>query len=442
LITMAAERRRADRFAAAADGTSHIHDSETQRFLAIVEQLRAVEPPAPDPGFVGDLRSRLLTAAIGELVAIPVERRPAPGRTRSVGARRRLISAAAVTCIISGSGVGVAAASESALPGDVLYPVKRGIESVELSLAASPADRGQRYVDDASTRLSEARALASTQAGDPAMPGRVVSTLADFSAEANHAATELITAYRQDDSAASIADLRTFAGASTDQLHALAHQLHGIDKTATTKIVQSSLLVAARTVTNIDGAARTACTACSSLPPLTLQDNFAALQSQVHQLQDHLVPTPTKPGAGGRPHGGPGHHGSGRPAGGHTGGHGHGAPTHLPGVSATPQPTLVPTPTLTPSPTSSSLTSSQSAPPVTSPISPSVDPTTPSVSLPSTSASLPSPTVPSTSISLPTPSVSLPTPKVSPPTTSLPLSTTPSVSLPTAGLGKGKDSSP
>ncbi len=431
---MAAERRRADRFAAAADGTSHIRDAETQQFLAIVEQLRGMDAPSPDPRFVGDLRSRLVAAASGELVAIPVERRPIPSRALQAGTRRRrLISAAAVACIVAGSGVGVAAASESALPGDVLYPVKRGLESVELSLAASPADRGQRYVDSASTRLSEAQALVSSQGNDPAMSALVVSTLTDFTAEANSAAEELITAYRRDASTASIADLRAFADSSAQRLQAL-------DKIAPTD-VQGYLLLAARTVTTIDGAARSTCATCSSLPPITLGDEFATLQQQLQHRHDQLQLTPTTPpGSKKRPHrhNGPGgHHGR------------HITPTQLPGVSPTPKSTLAPSPTITPPTVGSSVTSSLSVPPATSPISPSADPTvssvsppspsvslpSPSVSLPSPSVSLPSPSVslPSPSVSLPSPSVSLPTPKVSPPTTTVSLPD-PSVSLPTTEL--------
>ncbi|QYX78259.1 DUF5667 domain-containing protein [Streptomyces akebiae] len=54
---------------------------------------------------------------------------------------------------------GVAAASSDALPGDSLYGLKRGIEDVKLTLADDTDDRGRLYLDQASTRLSEARRL-------------------------------------------------------------------------------------------------------------------------------------------------------------------------------------------------------------------------------------------------------------------------------------------
>ncbi|MBE1599203.1 DUF5667 domain-containing protein [Streptomyces stelliscabiei] len=54
---------------------------------------------------------------------------------------------------------GVAAASSDALPGDSLYGLKRGIEDVKLTLADDTDDRGRLYLDQASTRLGEARRL-------------------------------------------------------------------------------------------------------------------------------------------------------------------------------------------------------------------------------------------------------------------------------------------
>ncbi|MFF7390039.1 DUF5667 domain-containing protein [Streptomyces scabiei] len=54
---------------------------------------------------------------------------------------------------------GVAAASSDALPGDSLYGLKRGIEDVKLTLTDDNDDRGRLYLDQASTRLGEARRL-------------------------------------------------------------------------------------------------------------------------------------------------------------------------------------------------------------------------------------------------------------------------------------------
>src|SRR6476646_8777050 len=61
--------------------------------------------------------------------------------------------------VAAGAFGGVAAASSDALPGDSLYGLKRGMEDIKLGLAHGDSDRGELYLDQASTRLSEARRL-------------------------------------------------------------------------------------------------------------------------------------------------------------------------------------------------------------------------------------------------------------------------------------------
>ena len=41
----------------------------------------------------------------------------------------------------------MATASQDALPGDVLYPLKRGIEQAQAGLGTSPAARGERLLE-------------------------------------------------------------------------------------------------------------------------------------------------------------------------------------------------------------------------------------------------------------------------------------------------------
>ncbi|MEV6792846.1 DUF5667 domain-containing protein [Streptomyces sp. NPDC051320] len=61
--------------------------------------------------------------------------------------------------VAAGAFSGVAAASSDALPGDSLYGLKRGMEDLKLGMADDNADRGEIYLDQASTRLQEARRL-------------------------------------------------------------------------------------------------------------------------------------------------------------------------------------------------------------------------------------------------------------------------------------------
>ncbi|MFI7104458.1 DUF5667 domain-containing protein [Streptomyces sp. NPDC050161] len=61
--------------------------------------------------------------------------------------------------VAAGAFSGVAAASSDALPGDSLYGLKRGMEDFKLGMTDDDADRGRLFLDQASTRLLEARRL-------------------------------------------------------------------------------------------------------------------------------------------------------------------------------------------------------------------------------------------------------------------------------------------
>lgn len=79
------------------------------------------------------------------------------GRKRS---RRRLavtLLAAAVTVVLlAGSAV---AASAGALPGQLLYPVKRAVEKIDLTLHRDPASRARLHLQFAERRLDELSTL-------------------------------------------------------------------------------------------------------------------------------------------------------------------------------------------------------------------------------------------------------------------------------------------
>ncbi|MCI3278957.1 DUF5667 domain-containing protein [Streptomyces cylindrosporus] len=68
--------------------------------------------------------------------------------------------------VAAGAFGGVAAASSDALPGDSLYGLKRGIEDFKLNyLSDGDDERGVAYLDQASTRLGEARRLMERDRG-------------------------------------------------------------------------------------------------------------------------------------------------------------------------------------------------------------------------------------------------------------------------------------
>ena len=124
--------------------------------LETVEVLRTQPEVLPRVEFVDELRVRLMIAAETELVASPNVVRLVPKRTSRT--RRRLGTAAASLVIVGGT-AGMAAAASGALPGDPLYPVKRGVEQAGAAVRMSDAAEGEALLRQSATRLDEVRAL-------------------------------------------------------------------------------------------------------------------------------------------------------------------------------------------------------------------------------------------------------------------------------------------
>ncbi|MFS8204767.1 DUF5667 domain-containing protein [Streptomyces sp. CWNU-52B] len=154
---------------------------EQSRMLSLATGLGELPKPVMDPEvkvvqraqLVAAMEAMLLegTAAGGEAAGPSVpEQRAQRGRGahRATGLgklrpRSRLskgLAAGGLTVgVAAGAFSGVAAASSDALPGDSLYGLKRGMEDLKLGMADGNSNRGELYLDQASTRLSEARRL-------------------------------------------------------------------------------------------------------------------------------------------------------------------------------------------------------------------------------------------------------------------------------------------
>ncbi|MGP3637326.1 DUF5667 domain-containing protein [Streptomyces sp. 24-1644] len=116
--------------------------------------------------------------------------------------------------VAAGAFGGVAAASSDALPGDSLYGLKRGMEDINLGMANGDADRGEAYLDQASTRLSEARRLMERgRSGemDHESLGEVRRTLSRMTHDATEGHRLLHTAYQRDGSIGPIQTLDSFS---------------------------------------------------------------------------------------------------------------------------------------------------------------------------------------------------------------------------------------
>ncbi|ELS55331.1 DUF5667 domain-containing protein [Streptomyces viridochromogenes] len=154
--------------------------TEQGRLLALTASLGELPKPTLDPEVKVVQRAQLVAAmeamlqegtAAGEAgPALPEQRsdraqgahRASPlGKLRPRSRLAKGLTAGGLSVgVAAGAFGGVAAASSEALPGDSLYGLKRGIEDFKLNvLADSDNERGRTYLDQASTRLSEARRL-------------------------------------------------------------------------------------------------------------------------------------------------------------------------------------------------------------------------------------------------------------------------------------------
>ncbi|MFG2629034.1 DUF5667 domain-containing protein [Streptomyces sp. NPDC048473] len=130
--------------------------------------------------------------------------------------------------VAAGAFGGVAAASSDALPGDSLYGLKRGMEDIHLGMASGDADRGEVYLDQASTRLSEARRLMErARSGDldHEQLGEVRRTLNGMTHDATEGHRLLHSAYQQNGAIGPIQTLESFSRSHRDSWSSLRDRL-------------------------------------------------------------------------------------------------------------------------------------------------------------------------------------------------------------------------
>ncbi|MEU5776946.1 DUF5667 domain-containing protein [Streptomyces venezuelae] len=207
--------------------TGRAEPSEQSHMLALTDGLDALPKPALDPEVKVVQRAQLVAAMEamfleGGSPSVP-EQRSRKGAHRA-GALRKLrprsrlskgIAAGGLTVgVAAGAFGGVAAASSDALPGDSLYGLKRGMEDFKLGLADDDTDRGQIYLDHASTRLNEARRLMErgrSGALDHESLGEVRRALSGMRHDATEGHRLLLEAYERDGSLGPIQALSAFS---------------------------------------------------------------------------------------------------------------------------------------------------------------------------------------------------------------------------------------
>ena len=261
-------QRAAEEFERVLSGTAD--DAVTTRYaelLGAVQQLRALPEVTPRAEFVGDLRSRLMTAAETELVAVPkttLRAVPSLPEERTKRRNRRLGTIAASLVVVGGT-AGMAAAAQGALPGETLYPIKRGIEQVTTAAHFGDASQGRALLGQAATRLEEVRAL---QAEGNADPDVISQTMDAFRTAADSGSEKLFSSYQSSGDQADITAVRDFTAAQMADLAAMS--------TGADTVTNDLLVDAADTLADIDAQARDLCGACAPTKPLASPNALSA----------------------------------------------------------------------------------------------------------------------------------------------------------------------
>lgn len=248
-------RRRADEFEAllSRGPNEPPGEREAARFadlLDVVADLRALPDVAPRPEFVSSLRERLMAEADTVLVRQP----PAPSRLAMPGTARkrdRRVAAALGGAALVGAAATMAVAAQTALPGESLYDVKRGIEAAEVRFATDDGARGHLLLAQADTRLGEVEALAS---GDGGRDQLIPDTIDSFTRQSSDGVRSLLASYRTTGSDRDAQAAREFTTRSLERLDALESQVPDN--------ARDELLAAGRTLTDLDLEVTSQCASC------------------------------------------------------------------------------------------------------------------------------------------------------------------------------------
>ncbi|MGI8676805.1 MAG: DUF5667 domain-containing protein [Nocardioidaceae bacterium] len=272
---------RRDELADAIDGRGLARHADVRAWVELTEAVRALPEPALRASFLSELRSDLVVASGSELSEREPEHRAHP--VAAPAPRwRRLAVAAASALVVAGGGVGVVATSAAALPGELLYPVKRAAERVDLAMHSGDSAAGHILLEHAETRLAEAQELVAANSDS-----LVAGTLTDFSADATHGGDSLFTAFADSGQTADIETLRAFAASAAASLDSLAPVLPASSYEA--------YWAAAAAVGALDSAAVRACPSCAGGTPAITLGTFAEdLGPEV--IGSGRVPDTSRPG--------------------------------------------------------------------------------------------------------------------------------------------------
>lgn len=130
---------------------------ENEEYKEITNLLEKASGLESDSVFKAQARARLLKMIANE---------PQPAKVVRIRPRRLVIRTMAAVAALSLLMTGVGFASSDSLPGDTLYPVKRGIEEARLRATRNDESKANLYLKIADRRLAESEKLKSLNRKD------------------------------------------------------------------------------------------------------------------------------------------------------------------------------------------------------------------------------------------------------------------------------------
>ena len=241
--------RQRERFARAADalaGHGGKPDAEPNdprlagEFAVLLRLNRSAEATAPS----SDARARMRAKLMAELPAILTEQTRTAQQTtlssagkgsakRVTGPRGRLaIAVGAAFCLVIAVCGMTMLLSNSALPGDPLYGVRRTVESAAMGLTFGDESKGFKHLSYASDRVSDIESLAARYPDTADSPsGDYLTALADFNSDAAAGSTDL-TDYASGNGPGVLNQLHDWAAQQSARLTAVGPKLPADARTA------------------------------------------------------------------------------------------------------------------------------------------------------------------------------------------------------------------
>ncbi|HEY4456541.1 MAG TPA: DUF5667 domain-containing protein [Pseudonocardiaceae bacterium] len=243
--------RQRERFARAADALAghgkqrdrvEPHDPRLAGQIAVLLRLsRSGDATAPQP----DARERMRAKVLAELPEILTEHAKTARSTtlsttakptrRGAGTKGRLaIAVGAAFCLVVALCGMTMLLSNSALPGDPLYGVRRTVESAAMSLTFGDESKGLKHLGYAADRISDIETLAAhypNTADSPA--GDYLTAFADFASDAAAGSTDL-TGYASSNGPDVLNQLHDWAGQQSARITSVDAKLPAEAKTAAT----------------------------------------------------------------------------------------------------------------------------------------------------------------------------------------------------------------